>query len=63
MLKSLISTIYYAQSAGLPFNIPSMYDLVLWNNFLIKKQKKTECIRQINLTSHYFRSKRRSILD
>ena len=32
-----ISTIYHAQSAGLPFNIPSMYNLVLWNNFLIKK--------------------------
>ena len=32
-----ISTIYHAQSAGLPFNILSMYDLVLWNSFLIKK--------------------------
>ena len=35
-----ISTIYHAQSAGLSFNIPSMYNLVLWNNFLIKKHVK-----------------------
>ena len=32
-----ISTIYHAQSAGLPYNITSMYNLVLWNNYLVKK--------------------------
>ena len=41
MIRFLLHLLFAKQYAGQSFDIPLMYNLVLWNNFLKKKKSLT----------------------